>query len=64
MALIQIVRNLIITHPLLFRAAICDEIICCRGDQVKLAVRVRIYPYPENTCATWVMFAVKYKSIL
>lgn len=46
------------------KAAICEEIICCRGDQIKLAVRVRTFPYPEKTVATWVMFAVKYKSIL
>ena len=42
----------------------CEEIICCRGDEVRLAVRVRIFPYPERACAVWIMFAVKYKSIL
>ncbi|CAG5134305.1 unnamed protein product [Candidula unifasciata] len=46
------------------RSPVCDEIINCRGDQVKLAVRVRVYPYPESACATWLMFACKYKSIV
>ena len=46
------------------RSAVCDEIICCRGDQVRLAVRARVFPYPEETNAVWIMFAVKYKSIL
>ena len=46
------------------RAPVCEEIINCRGDQVRLAVRVRVFPYPESTCATWIMFACKYKSVL
>jgi len=46
------------------RSPMCEEIICCRGDQVRLAVRVRIFPYPERACAVWIMFAVKYKSVL
>uniref|UniRef100_A0A8C6TWK3 Centrosomal protein of 76 kDa n=1 Tax=Neogobius melanostomus TaxID=47308 RepID=A0A8C6TWK3_9GOBI len=46
------------------RSPFCDEIICCRGDHVRLAVRVRVFFYPENTCAVWVMFACKYRSVL
>ncbi|XP_032225955.2 centrosomal protein of 76 kDa [Nematostella vectensis] len=46
------------------RSPICEEIISCRGDNVRLAVRVRVFTYPENACATWIMFAVKYKSVL
>ncbi|XP_032875313.1 centrosomal protein of 76 kDa isoform X3 [Amblyraja radiata] len=46
------------------RSPFCDEIICCRGDQVRLAVRVRVYPYPESACAVWIMFACKYRSVL
>ncbi|XP_060069379.1 centrosomal protein of 76 kDa-like [Ylistrum balloti] len=46
------------------KSPVCEEIINCRGDHVRLAVRVRIYPYPESACATWVMFAAKYKSVL
>ncbi|XP_074644636.1 centrosomal protein of 76 kDa-like [Tubulanus polymorphus] len=46
------------------RAPVCEEIINCRGDHVKLAVRVRVFTYPESVCATWVMFACKYKSVL
>ncbi|XP_055892466.1 centrosomal protein of 76 kDa-like [Biomphalaria glabrata] len=46
------------------RSPVCDEIINCRGDQVKLGVRVKVYAYPESACATWIMFACKYKSIV
>lgn len=46
------------------RSPVCEEIIHCRGDHVRLAVRVRVYPYPESACATWIMFACKYKSII
>ena len=28
------------------------------------AVRVKVYPYPEDVCAVWVMFAVKYCSVV
>ena len=51
-------------HFVLPRAPVCEEIINCRGDQVRLALRVRVFPYPESACATWVMFACKYKSVL
>ncbi|XP_071957356.1 centrosomal protein of 76 kDa-like [Antedon mediterranea] len=46
------------------RSQVCEDIICCRGDHVRLAVRVRVFTYPESACATWVMFACKYKSVL
>ena len=54
----------IYANILMHRSAVCDEIIRCRGDQVRLAVRARVFPYPEETNAVWIMFAVKYKSIL
>lgn len=47
-----------------YRASRCEEIINCRGDQVRLGLRVRVFPYPEAACATWLMFACKYKSVL
>ncbi|XP_037533110.1 centrosomal protein of 76 kDa isoform X2 [Nematolebias whitei] len=46
------------------RSAFCEEVVCCRGDHVRLAVRVRVFVYPENACAVWLMFACKYWSIL
>ncbi|KAM6910782.1 centrosomal protein of 76 kDa [Xenentodon cancila] len=46
------------------RSPFCEEIVCCRGDHVRLAVRVRVFVYPENTCAVWLMFACKYRSVL
>ncbi|KAL2083856.1 hypothetical protein ACEWY4_019374 [Coilia grayii] len=46
------------------RSHFCEEIIGCRGDHVRLAVRVRVFAYPESACATWVMFACQYHCIL
>nr|XP_033790015.1 centrosomal protein of 76 kDa isoform X5 [Geotrypetes seraphini] len=46
------------------RSSFCEEIICCRGDQMRLAVRVRAFPYPESACAVWIMFACKYRSVV
>ncbi|XP_023185960.1 centrosomal protein of 76 kDa isoform X1 [Xiphophorus maculatus] len=46
------------------RSPFCEEIVCCRGDHVRLAVRVRVFVYPENACAVWMMFACKYRSVL
>ena len=40
------------------------EILMARGsDQVKLAVRVKIVPYPENVSAVWVIIAARYRSL-
>ncbi|XP_065064875.1 centrosomal protein of 76 kDa-like [Rhopilema esculentum] len=57
-------RNAARAFATCLRSPICEDIICCRGDQVRLAVRTRIFTYPEETMAVWIMFAVKYKSIL
>uniref|UniRef100_A0A667IDV1 Centrosomal protein of 76 kDa n=1 Tax=Lynx canadensis TaxID=61383 RepID=A0A667IDV1_LYNCA len=46
------------------RRAFATCLICCRGDQVRLAVRVRVFTYPESACAVWIMFACKYRSVL
>lgn len=46
------------------KSAVCEEIITCRGDQVKLALRVKVITYPESTLATWIMFACRYKMIV
>ncbi|ELT93283.1 hypothetical protein CAPTEDRAFT_130762 [Capitella teleta] len=46
------------------RSNVCEEIINCRGDHVRLAVRAKVFLYPENASATWIMFATKYKSVL
>lgn len=48
----------------LSRYPICEEIVCCRGDSVRLAVRVRVFVYPEDACGVWLMFACKYRSVL
>ncbi|XP_051921542.1 centrosomal protein of 76 kDa isoform X2 [Hippocampus zosterae] len=46
------------------KSRFCEEIVCCRGDHVRLALRVRVFIYPENVCAVWFMFACKYRSVL
>lgn len=46
------------------RSPFFEEIVCCRGDHVRLAVRVRVFAYPESACAVWIMFACKYRSVL
>uniref|UniRef100_A0A4W5NXZ6 Centrosomal protein of 76 kDa n=1 Tax=Hucho hucho TaxID=62062 RepID=A0A4W5NXZ6_9TELE len=52
------------TFATCLRSPFCDEIVCCRGDHVRLAVRVRVFAYPESACAVWVMFACKYRCVL
>ncbi|KAK2191243.1 hypothetical protein NP493_55g07029 [Ridgeia piscesae] len=46
------------------KSPIFEEIVNCRGDHVRLAVRVRVFMYPESACATWMMFACKYRCVL
>ncbi|XP_074540335.1 centrosomal protein of 76 kDa [Halichoeres trimaculatus] len=46
------------------RSPFCEEIVCCHGDHVRLAVRVRVFVYPEDACAVWLMFACTYRSVL
>lgn len=48
----------------LIQAAHGQEIVNAQGDQVAHALRVRVFPFPERTCAVWVMLAVRYHSIL
>ena len=46
------------------RSPIGEEIVACRGDQVKLALRCKVVTYPEATLAVWVMFACRYKIVV
>lgn len=46
------------------KSSICEEIITCRGDQVKLALRVKVNTYPESAIATWIMLACRYKIVV
>lgn len=45
----------------LYNHKVGKEVLTCRGDQVRHALRVKIVPYPENVCAVWVMFAVRHR---
>lgn len=42
----------------------CLEIINCRGDSMKLAIRVKLFVFPEDVCAVWVMYACTYRCVL
>ena len=46
------------------KSPVCEEIIKCRGDNVKLALRVRVFAYPESTIASWLMLACRYKIVV
>lgn len=45
-------------------STLCEEIIKVRGDEVRLALRVKVYAYPEQVLAVWVMFACRFKLII
>ncbi|XP_014670926.1 PREDICTED: centrosomal protein of 76 kDa-like [Priapulus caudatus] len=46
------------------KAEKCQEVVSCRGDHVRLAIRVRVFSYPEDVCAVWVMYACTYRSVV
>ena len=47
----------------LVQAPVSLDIITTRGDTVRLVIRVKVVAYPEETCAVWVMVAVKYRAV-
>jgi len=40
------------------------EVLRARGDHVRHSLHVKIFPYPEDTIALWVMLAVTFRSVL
>lgn len=38
----------------------CVDILATRADQVRFALQIKIFAYPENVCAVWAMIACKY----
>ena len=38
------------------------EVICTKGDEVRLGLRVKVVVYPENICAVWVMLASRFRA--
>lgn len=56
-----------LNHPSIFVALtkekIAADILATRGDAVRFAVRCRIFLYPENVKAVWVMVAVRYHQL-
>ena len=43
---------------------LCAEILEARGDRVLHGMRVRVFAYPEGTCAVWLMLCASFRSIL
>ena len=43
------------------RAQIATDILRTRGDAVRFALRVKVFVFPENVKAIWVMLACKFK---
>lgn len=41
----------------------CQQIIQCRGDNVRHAVSICVFTYPEDVCATWAMYACIYHRV-
>ncbi|MCQ2819117.1 MAG: hypothetical protein MJ252_17785 [archaeon] len=39
------------------------DILNQRGDQVKFAIRVKLYAYPQGVYSLWIMFATKFRPI-
>jgi len=40
---------------------VADEIIHTRGDSIHFALRTKMYLYPENVFALWVIIAVRFR---
>jgi centrosomal protein CEP76 len=45
------------------RNKVCLDIMECVGDSVRFGIRVKVYTYPEDIVAVWVMLAVKYRAV-
>jgi len=43
------------------RAQIATDILRTRGDAVRFALRVKVFSFPEDVKAIWVMLACKFK---
>ena len=44
----------------LLKQALPLDILASRGDNVRFALRVRVFPYPEGMASVWVMLAVRF----
>ena len=47
---------------LLKAEAVPADILGTRGDHTRFGLRVKVYAYPEEVCAVWVMLAVQYRA--
>ena len=41
-----------------------QDMVRQRGDEVRLALRAKVFCYPEDTVSVWIVAAVCYRSIL
>lgn len=39
------------------------DVLDSHGDYIRFAIRVRVFPYPEDLVSTWVMIAVRYQPV-
>jgi len=46
------------------KSNVCSDIIECRGDVVRLALRAYVCVFPDDIVVTWLMLACKYRSVL
>ena len=40
---------------------VCSDILAVAGDTVRFGLRCRIFAYPDDICAVWVMLAVRFQ---
>ena len=44
-------------------AHVALDVMHARGDAIALAVRARVFAYPENATACWVMVAARFRAV-
>ena len=46
------------------RSDVCQEVVRSAGEKCVLAIKVKVYTYPEDVLAVWVMIAAQYMCIM
>ena len=47
----------------LMQSAVGLAIVQCKGEQAHLALRLRVFLYPDDVCAVWVMLASTHRPV-
>ena len=45
----------------LLKSPVALSIMQCAADQARLALRLRIFVYPDDVCAVWLMIASRHR---